>query len=66
MTLSLTLPEHRSAMELAAAEYERCLALLRTLDAGGRPLREIRVAGDLDLEFAPEPSLGDLDLPLLS
>jgi hypothetical protein len=32
----------------------------------GRPLREIRVAGDLDLEFAPEPSLGDLDLPLLS
>jgi GNAT superfamily N-acetyltransferase len=39
---------------------------VRTLDAGGRPLREIRVAGDLDLEFAPEPSLGDLDLPLLS
>ena len=34
MTLSLTLPEHRSAIELAAAEYERCLALLRTLDAG--------------------------------
>jgi GNAT superfamily N-acetyltransferase len=39
---------------------------VRTLDAGGRPLREIRVAGDLDLEFRPEPSLGDLDLPLLS
>jgi GNAT superfamily N-acetyltransferase len=39
---------------------------VRTLDAGGRPLREIRVAGDLDLQFAPEPSLGDLDLPLLS
>lgn len=39
---------------------------VRTLDAGGRPLREIRVAGDLDLEFRPEPSLDDLDLPLLS
>ncbi|CAA9289198.1 MAG: hypothetical protein AVDCRST_MAG54-4289, partial [uncultured Actinomycetospora sp.] len=39
---------------------------VRALDAGGRPLREIRVAGDLDLEFAPEPTLGDLDLPLLS
>ncbi|GAA4893990.1 GNAT family N-acetyltransferase [Actinomycetospora straminea] len=38
---------------------------VRTLDAGGRPLREIRVAGDLDLEFRPEPSLDDLDLPLL-
>jgi GNAT superfamily N-acetyltransferase len=38
---------------------------VRTLDAGGRPLREIRVAGDLDLEFRPEPSPGDLDLPLL-
>ncbi|MEJ2889907.1 GNAT family N-acetyltransferase [Actinomycetospora aeridis] len=39
---------------------------VRTLDAGGRPLREIRVAGTLDLEFRPEPSLDDLDLPLLS
>lgn len=39
---------------------------VRTLDAGGRPLREIRVSGPLDLEFRPEPSLDDLDLPLLS
>ncbi|WP_345415456.1 GNAT family N-acetyltransferase [Actinomycetospora chlora] len=39
---------------------------VRTLDAGGRPLREIRVDGTLDLEFRPEPSLDDLDLPLLS
>ncbi|GLZ45106.1 N-acetyltransferase [Actinomycetospora sp. NBRC 106375] len=38
---------------------------VRTLDAGGRPLREIRVAGTLDLEFRPAPSLDDLDLPLL-
>lgn len=38
---------------------------VRTLDAGGRPLREIRVTGALDLEFRPEPSLDDLDLPLL-
>ena len=38
---------------------------VRTLDAGGRPLREIRVGGTLDLEFRPEPSLDDLDLPLL-
>jgi uncharacterized protein (TIGR03083 family) len=33
MTLNLTLPEHRTAMELAAGEYERCLALLSSLDA---------------------------------
>lgn len=39
---------------------------VRTLDAGGRPLREIRVAGSLDLDFRPEPSPDDLDLPLLS
>lgn len=38
---------------------------VRTLDAGGRPLREVRLGGPLDLEFAPEPSADDLDLPLL-
>lgn len=38
---------------------------LRVLDAGGRPLREIRLAGPVDLEFAPEPTLADLGLPLL-
>ena len=32
MTVNLTLPEHRTAIQLAAAEYERCLALLRSLD----------------------------------
>lgn len=38
---------------------------VRVLDAGGRPLREIRVGGALDLAYAPEPSLADLGLPLL-
>jgi GNAT superfamily N-acetyltransferase len=38
---------------------------VRTLDAGGRPLRELRLAGTLDLEYAPEPTMADLDLPLL-
>ncbi|HEY2223000.1 GNAT family N-acetyltransferase [Actinomycetospora sp.] len=38
---------------------------VRTLDAGGRPLREVRLGGPLDLEFAPEPSAADLGLPLL-
>lgn len=38
---------------------------VRTLDAGGRPLREVRLGGPLDLAFAPEPSADDLDLPLL-
>lgn len=38
---------------------------VRTLDAGGRPLRELRLAGPLDLEFRPEPSADDLGLPLL-
>lgn len=38
---------------------------VRTLDAGGRPLREIRLAGPLDLEFRPEPTADDLGLPLL-
>ena len=38
---------------------------VRTLDAGGRPLRELRLAGPLDLEYAPEPTMADLDLPLL-
>jgi GNAT superfamily N-acetyltransferase len=38
---------------------------VRVLDAGGRPLREIRVAGPLDLEYRPEPSAADLGLPLL-
>jgi GNAT superfamily N-acetyltransferase len=27
--------------------------IARTLDAGGRPLREIRLAGDLDLTLTP-------------
>jgi GNAT superfamily N-acetyltransferase len=39
---------------------------VRTLDAGGRPLREVRLAGPLDLEFRPEPTADDLGLPLLS
>jgi hypothetical protein len=38
---------------------------VRTLDAGGRPLREVRLGGPLDLEFAPEPTADDLGLPLL-
>jgi GNAT superfamily N-acetyltransferase len=38
---------------------------VRTLDAGGRPLREVRLGGALDLEFAPEPTADDLGLPLL-
>ena len=38
---------------------------MRTLDAGGRPLREVRLGGSLDLEFAPEPTAEDLGLPLL-
>jgi GNAT superfamily N-acetyltransferase len=38
---------------------------VRTLDAGGRPLREVRLGGSLDLEFAPEPTAEDLGLPLL-
>ena len=38
---------------------------VRTLDAGGRPLREVRLGGTLDLDFAPEPSAADLGLPLL-
>ena len=38
---------------------------VRTLDAGGRPLREVRLGGSLDLEFAPEPTAADLGLPLL-
>ncbi len=38
---------------------------VRTLDAGGRPLREVRLAGSLDLDFAPEPTAADLGLPLL-
>jgi GNAT superfamily N-acetyltransferase len=38
---------------------------VRTLDAGGRPLREVRLGGSLDLEFAPEPTADDLGLPLL-
>ncbi len=37
---------------------------VRTLDAGGRPLREVRLGGSLDLEFAPEPTAEDLGLPL--
>lgn len=38
---------------------------VRTLDAGGRPLREVRLTGPLDLDFAPEPTAADLGLPLL-
>ncbi|NMO89927.1 GNAT family N-acetyltransferase [Actinomycetospora sp. TBRC 11914] len=38
---------------------------VRTLDAGGRPLREVRLGGPLDLAFAPEPTADDLGLPLL-
>ncbi|HEY2191376.1 MAG TPA: GNAT family N-acetyltransferase [Actinomycetospora sp.] len=38
---------------------------VRTLDAGGRPLREVRLGGSLDLEYAPEPTADDLGLPLL-
>lgn len=38
---------------------------VRVLDAGGRPLREIRLAGPLDLAYRPEPSADDLGLPLL-
>jgi GNAT superfamily N-acetyltransferase len=38
---------------------------VRTLDAGGRPLREVRLGGSLDLGFAPEPTADDLGLPLL-
>jgi GNAT superfamily N-acetyltransferase len=38
---------------------------VRVLDAGGRPLRELRVEGPVDLEFAPEPTAADLGLPLL-
>ena len=38
---------------------------VRTLDAGGRPLREVRLGGPLDLDFAPEPTAADLGLPLL-
>jgi GNAT superfamily N-acetyltransferase len=38
---------------------------VRTLDAGGRLLREVRLGGPLDLEFAPEPTADDLGLPLL-
>jgi GNAT superfamily N-acetyltransferase len=38
---------------------------VRTLDAGGRPLREVRLGGPLDLGFAPEPTAADLGLPLL-
>lgn len=38
---------------------------VRTLDAGGRPLREVRLGGGLDQRFAPEPSADELDLPLL-
>ena len=38
---------------------------VRVLDAGGRPLREIRMVGSVDLEFAPEPTAADLGLPML-
>lgn len=38
---------------------------VRTLDAGGRPLREVRVGGSVELDFAPEPTVADLGLPLL-
>lgn len=38
---------------------------VRVLDAGGRPLRELRLTGPVDLEFAPEPTAADLGLPLL-
>jgi GNAT superfamily N-acetyltransferase len=38
---------------------------VRTLDAGGRPLREVRLGGALDLEFAVRPTAEDLGLPLL-
>ena len=38
---------------------------VRTLDAGGRPLREVRVGGPVDLTFAPEPTAEELGLPLL-
>ena len=38
---------------------------VRTLDAGGRPLREVRLGGAVDLDFAPEPTAADLGLPLL-
>ncbi|MDL5156304.1 GNAT family N-acetyltransferase [Actinomycetospora termitidis] len=38
---------------------------VRTLDAGGRPLREVRLGGPLDLEFAVRPTAEDLGLPLL-
>lgn len=38
---------------------------VRVLDAGGRPLRELRLEGPVDLEFAPEPTAADLGLPLL-
>ncbi|WP_018334684.1 GNAT family N-acetyltransferase [Actinomycetospora chiangmaiensis] len=38
---------------------------VRTLDAGGRPLREVRLGGPLDLQFAVQPTAADLGLPLL-
>ena len=38
---------------------------VRTLDAGGRPLREVRLGGALDLEVAVRPTAEDLGLPLL-
>jgi GNAT superfamily N-acetyltransferase len=38
---------------------------VRTLDAGGRPLREVRLGGPLALEFAPQPTAEDMGLPLL-
>ncbi|WP_433799224.1 N-acetyltransferase family protein [Actinomycetospora sp. CA-084318] len=38
---------------------------VRTLDAGGRPLREVRLGGPLDLEFAVVPTAEELGLPLL-
>lgn len=38
---------------------------LRVLDAGGRPLRELRLTGPVDLEYAPEPTAEELGLPLL-
>ncbi|MCD2189668.1 GNAT family N-acetyltransferase [Actinomycetospora soli] len=38
---------------------------VRTLDAGGRPLREVRLGGPLDLGFAVVPTAEDLGLPLL-